>query len=199
MACQPLERWQQWCKEANKLCWLNPNKATTRATRYDYPASPARDCSANRPLPSQPAAICWLCASCCQPAPNSASNSAELCCLRVRRECLVIVHIKPVHRSDQQAAHPRALIVSSRHEYASAQNQDVALRQDRIAAPEKKRKPGVKPGDGLWDNLSTSQPTYLFVLRSVVDPTLDLGGHVTVTTVMTVMTVMTIIKKCHDC
>jgi len=179
-AYQPLERWQQWCKEANKLCWLNPNKATTRATRYDYPASPARDCSANRPLPSQPAAICWFCASCCQPAPNSASNYAELCCLRVRLEWSVIVHVKPVHSSDQQAAHPRALIVSSRHEYASARNQDVALRQDRIAAPEKKRKPGVKPGAGPWGNPSNTQATHLPVVGSVVDPSLELGRHVAI-------------------
>ena len=98
----------------------------------------------------------------------------------VRPESLILVYVKPANSSDQQAAHPRAQIVSSRHEYASARNQDVALRQDRIAAPEKKRKPGVKPGDGLWGNLSTSQPTYLFVLRSVVDPSLDLGGHVAI-------------------
>ena len=148
LPCQPLDRCQQWCENPNKLCWLNPNKATTRATHYDYPASPARDCSANRPLPSQPAAICWFCASCCQLAPNSASNSAELCCLRVRRECLVIVHIKPVHSSDQQAAHPRALIVSSRHEYASARNQDVRCAKIELRHLRRSVSPGSSQGTG---------------------------------------------------
>ena len=126
LPCQPLDRCRQWCENPNKLCWLNPNKATTRATHCDYAVSPAQECCANRPLPPQPAAICSFCASCCQPAPNSASNYAEQCCLRVRPESLILVYVKPANSSDQQAAHPRVAIVSSRHEYASARNQDVA-------------------------------------------------------------------------
>ena len=99
------------------------------------------------------------------------------------------------------------LVVSRRHEFASARNQDVASGQDRIAAPENKRKPGVKPGAGLRGNPNNKQPTTLPVVRSGVDPSLQLGRSVgicesisiKVLAVMTVMTVMTIIKKCHDC
>ena len=96
------------------------------------------------------------------------------------------------------------LIVSRRHECASAQNQNVTLGRGGIPAPEKMGKPGSKPGAGLWAYTNKRQPMYLPVASAFHDPNLDPGGHVAIWrselfTVTTVMTVMTIIKKCHDC
>ena len=116
---------------------------------------------------------------CCHrpPQPRTKLRSAAS---TVRPESLILVYVKSANSSDQQAAHPRVLIVSIRHEYASARNQDVASGQDRIAAPENKRKPGVKPGARLWGNLSNTQATHLPVAASVVDPSLELGRHVAI-------------------